>query len=168
MFGIGPGELFIICVVLIIAVGPDRLPQFMKTVGGTLRTLRQASRDIRTSVGIDEMMRPDPPPRPKPRPAPAQTQPRQAAPTPASVPEPVPEPDAAAAPASAPAPDAQGLTPSETVTKSDVAALFAAAHRPPPAARPAPEPVPEPAPAPDPSSSPNAAPPKPPRPTGES
>src|SRR4029079_5544784 len=80
---IGPGELLVICVVLIIAVGPERLPQFMKTVGGTLRTLRQASRDIRTSVGIDEMMRPDPPPRPKPRTPPAQTQPRaSAAPSP--------------------------------------------------------------------------------------
>jgi sec-independent protein translocase protein TatB len=73
MFNIGFGELAIICIVLIIAVGPERLPSMMKTLGKTLRTLRQASRDIRASTGIDELLREDfdlyapPPPR---RPAP--------------------------------------------------------------------------------------------------
>jgi sec-independent protein translocase protein TatB len=59
MFNIGFGELAIICIVLIIAVGPERLPSMMKTLGKTLRTLRQASRDIRASTGIDELMRED-------------------------------------------------------------------------------------------------------------
>jgi sec-independent protein translocase protein TatB len=59
MFNIGFGELAVICIVLIIAVGPERLPSMMKTLGKTLRTLRQASRDIRASTGIDEMMRED-------------------------------------------------------------------------------------------------------------
>jgi|GEM_PF-4163985 len=59
MFNIGFGELAVICIVLIIAVGPERLPSMMKTLGKTLRTLRQASRDIRASTGIDEMMRDD-------------------------------------------------------------------------------------------------------------
>jgi sec-independent protein translocase protein TatB len=59
MFNIGFGELAIICIVLIIAVGPDRLPSMMKTLGRTMRTLRQASRDIRASTGIDELMRED-------------------------------------------------------------------------------------------------------------
>jgi len=73
MFNIGFGELAIICIVLIIAVGPDRLPSMMKTLGKTLRTLRQASRDIRASTGIDELLREDfdlyaPPPPPR-RPA---------------------------------------------------------------------------------------------------
>jgi sec-independent protein translocase protein TatB len=68
MFNIGFGEMAIICIVLIIAVGPERLPTMMKTLGKTLRTLRQASRDIRASTGIDELMREDfdiytPPPR---------------------------------------------------------------------------------------------------------
>jgi sec-independent protein translocase protein TatB len=59
MFNIGFGELAVICIVLIIAVGPERLPSMMKTLGKTIRTLRQASRDIRASTGIDEMMRED-------------------------------------------------------------------------------------------------------------
>jgi sec-independent protein translocase protein TatB len=59
MFNIGFGELAVICIVLIIAVGPERLPSMMKTLGKTLRTLRQASRDIRASTGIDELMRED-------------------------------------------------------------------------------------------------------------
>lgn len=59
MFNIGFSELAIICIVLIIAVGPERLPSMMKTFGRTMRTLRQASRDIRASTGIDELMRED-------------------------------------------------------------------------------------------------------------
>jgi Tat protein translocase TatB subunit len=59
MGNIGFGELAIICIVLIIAVGPERLPAMMKTFGKTMRTLRQASRDIRASTGIDELMRED-------------------------------------------------------------------------------------------------------------
>jgi len=80
MFNIGFGELAVICIVLIIAVGPERLPSMMKTLGKTLRTLRQASRDIRASTGIDELMRedfdlyapikPNPPRRPAVIPAP--------------------------------------------------------------------------------------------------
>ncbi|HKU43042.1 MAG TPA: twin-arginine translocase TatA/TatE family subunit [Polyangiales bacterium] len=76
MFNIGFGELAIICIVLIIAVGPERLPSMMKTVGKTMRTLRQASRDLRASTGIDELLREDfdyhpPPPRPRPPEEPA-------------------------------------------------------------------------------------------------
>jgi sec-independent protein translocase protein TatB len=73
MFNIGFGELAIICIVLIIAVGPERLPSMMKTLGKTIRTLRQASRDIRASTGIDELLREDfdlySPPSPPRRPA---------------------------------------------------------------------------------------------------
>jgi sec-independent protein translocase protein TatB len=56
---IGIGELAVICIVFILAVGPEKLPTMMKTVGKTLRQLRQASRDIRASTGIDELMRDD-------------------------------------------------------------------------------------------------------------
>lgn len=89
MFNIGFGELAVICIVLIIAVGPERLPSMMKTLGKTLRTLRQASRDIRASTGIDELMREDfdlyapiknPPRRPAPLPAPPEPEPPPALP----------------------------------------------------------------------------------------
>ena len=59
MFNLGITELFVIGVILILVVGPDRLPTFMKTIGKTLRGVRQASRDLRKSVGFDDMMRED-------------------------------------------------------------------------------------------------------------
>ena len=71
MLGIGFGEFTLIILVLIIVLGPERLPGFMKSVGKGIRSLRQASRDIRTAVGIDEMMREDvvyKPPARKPEP----------------------------------------------------------------------------------------------------
>lgn len=57
MFGIGFGELVIILVVLLIAVGPDKMPTFMKAVGKGLREFRRATRELRSSVGIDELLR---------------------------------------------------------------------------------------------------------------
>jgi len=56
MFGIGFGELLIIIVVLIIAVGPQQLPSLMKTIGKTIRSMRQASQDLRDSIGLDEFV----------------------------------------------------------------------------------------------------------------
>ncbi|MET0389462.1 MAG: twin-arginine translocase TatA/TatE family subunit [Polyangiales bacterium] len=132
MFNIGFGELAIICIVLIIAVGPERLPSMMKTLGKTIRTLRQASRDIRASTGIDELLREDfdlytPPPaprRPAPIPTPAPALPANAdVPTepakPADAQTPTAPPDAAAAiaaklranPAPVPTPPAPVSTP---------------------------------------------------------
>ncbi|MFT3927125.1 MAG: Sec-independent protein translocase protein TatB [Myxococcales bacterium] len=59
MFGIGFGEMLIIAVILLIAVGPRQLPQLMKTVGKGMREVRRATNDLRRSTGIDELMRDD-------------------------------------------------------------------------------------------------------------
>ena len=59
MFNIGFSELVVICIVLIVVVGPERLPSMMKTIGKTIRSVRQASRDIRASTGIDDLLRED-------------------------------------------------------------------------------------------------------------
>lgn len=72
MFSLGFGEILVICVILILVVGPERLPTVMKGVGKTMRTVREASREIRTTVGLDELMRDDPP-RPYYRPPPPAT-----------------------------------------------------------------------------------------------
>src|SRR5690242_17630278 len=70
MFNLGFGEILVICVVLIIVVGPERLPSVMKSVGKALRTMRQASRDVQSTIGLDELWTDDvlnpPPPRPPP------------------------------------------------------------------------------------------------------
>jgi len=57
MFGIGFGEFVLLAVVLLIAVGPDKMPTFMKAVGKGVREFRRATRELRNSVGIDELMR---------------------------------------------------------------------------------------------------------------
>jgi len=77
MFGIGPTELAFFLVIVLLAVGPDKLPTFMKTVGKGLRQVRNASREFKDAIGLDDLMREDPfrappirPPRAKPVPVP--------------------------------------------------------------------------------------------------
>ncbi|MAQ18866.1 MAG: hypothetical protein CMN30_29225 [Sandaracinus sp.] len=60
MFGIGSGELLMIALVVLIAVGPKRMPDLMKAVGKGMRDLRKASSDLRKQSGIDDLMREDP------------------------------------------------------------------------------------------------------------
>ncbi|MBX3270443.1 MAG: twin-arginine translocase TatA/TatE family subunit [Sandaracinaceae bacterium] len=56
MFGIGATELVIIGVVLLIAVGPSRLPKLLKAVVSAYREFRRATRELRASTGIDEIL----------------------------------------------------------------------------------------------------------------
>lgn len=78
MFGIGPTELAFFLVIVLLAVGPDKLPTFMRTIGKGLRQVRSASRDFKDAIGLDDLMRegdpfrapPIRPPRAKPVPAP--------------------------------------------------------------------------------------------------
>jgi TatA/E family protein of Tat protein translocase len=57
MFGIGGGEMVVILILLLLAVGPERMPGFMKAVGRGMREFRKATREIRSTVGIDELLR---------------------------------------------------------------------------------------------------------------
>ncbi len=104
MFGIGPTELIFFLVILLLAVGPEKLPTFMRTVGKGMRQLRSASREFKDAIGLDELMREGDPFRappvrpPRARPVPAQSEQAQPqAPTPQpSKPPPVPRPSDAA------------------------------------------------------------------------
>jgi len=77
MFGIGFGEMLVIAVILLIAVGPRQLPSLMKTVGKGLREVQKASGELRRTVGIEQLLADDdlrdplrnPPPRHKLTPA---------------------------------------------------------------------------------------------------
>lgn len=79
MFGIGPTELIFFLVILLLVVGPEKLPTFMRTVGKGVRQVRNASREFKEAIGLDELMREgdpfrSPPVRqPKERPVPVQT-----------------------------------------------------------------------------------------------
>ena len=57
MFGFSFGELLVICVVALIAVGPKKLPGMLKTLGQWLRKLRNMTNDVRSQTGIDELLR---------------------------------------------------------------------------------------------------------------
>jgi len=57
MFGIGSTELALFLVIVLLAVGPEKLPTFMRTVGKGLRQVRNASREFKEAIGLDELMR---------------------------------------------------------------------------------------------------------------
>ena len=60
MFGIGAGELVVVLIVVLIAVGPTKMPTLMKAVGKGLREFRRASMELRKQSGLDELLRDDP------------------------------------------------------------------------------------------------------------
>jgi len=105
MFGIGPTELAFFLVIVLLAVGPERLPTFMRTVGKGMRQIRNASREFKEAIGFDELMREGdpfkaPPVRPpRARPVPVQSAPAEAAETKAT-PPPTPQTTEAASPES--------------------------------------------------------------------
>ncbi len=103
MFGIGPMELALFLVILLLVVGPDRLPTFMRTVGRGVRQVRGASREFKDAIGFDELMRegdPFRPPKvrqPAARPVPIEEASSQRRTTPPPIP-----PEAASVPPKAP------------------------------------------------------------------
>lgn len=56
MLGIGFGEFLIVAIVLLLAVGPKSMPLFMRSMGRGIRQVRQAARELRSQVGIDELL----------------------------------------------------------------------------------------------------------------
>ena len=92
MFGLGAGELLIIAVVVLLALGPDKLPAAAKKIGAGIRDLKKQTRNLQNTLEQDteigEAMRDlkyamrgqdPPPPRPKPRPVPTPVTEAQAA-----------------------------------------------------------------------------------------
>ncbi len=51
----------VVAIVILIAVGPGKMPNFMRAVGKGLREFRKASSELRRQAGLDDLMRdPDP------------------------------------------------------------------------------------------------------------
>ena len=59
MFGIGFWEMLMIGGLVLVAVGPERLPSMIKTIARLYRQARRAAQDIRQSTGIDDVLRDD-------------------------------------------------------------------------------------------------------------
>jgi len=55
--GIGFGELVVIGIVLLLVVGPKKLPEVAKDVGKGLKTIRKVSSQLRDSAEVDEIKR---------------------------------------------------------------------------------------------------------------
>ena len=59
MFGIGAGELVLIAIVVLLAVGPDQMPKMLRTVGRGMRQVRRATRELQSTVGVDQLLSDD-------------------------------------------------------------------------------------------------------------
>lgn len=59
MFGIGFWEMIVIAGLVLVAVGPDRLPGMLKQLARYYRQFRRTAEDVRASTGIDQMLRDD-------------------------------------------------------------------------------------------------------------
>ena len=53
MFGLGIGELILIAVVALLAVGPDRLPETARSIGRSIRDLRRQTTDLTSTLEKD-------------------------------------------------------------------------------------------------------------------
>ncbi len=56
MFGLGPAEVLIICIVALVVFGPSRLPKVGKMLGetvGNYKKFRSSASEIQTSVKKD-------------------------------------------------------------------------------------------------------------------
>ncbi len=124
MFGLSFGEIVIIAILALVLLGPDRLPEALKTAGKTLRDLKKATDGLKDQVekemysvekSIEKAMNaPDVPPVAK---AAMDASPRPVVPAPEASRENVPGLEAALVePMAAPAP-----APSEAAAPADTA-----------------------------------------------
>lgn len=57
MFGISLSEILLIAVVTLIAVGPQKLPGMLRSMGQWIARLRRLTTEVRAQTGIDEILR---------------------------------------------------------------------------------------------------------------
>ena len=57
MFGIGFSELIVLGIIVLVLIGPNQLPQVMKTVAKFVREITKAQRDFTRTVNQDADLR---------------------------------------------------------------------------------------------------------------
>jgi sec-independent protein translocase protein TatB len=57
VFGISFGELMLIATVALLVVGPQKLPQMLRTLGNWIARMRRVMTDVRSQSGIDDILR---------------------------------------------------------------------------------------------------------------
>ncbi len=53
MFGLGFSEILVIAVVILLVVGPEKLPEFMQMLGRNIRKIRNASDELKDNLKIN-------------------------------------------------------------------------------------------------------------------
>lgn len=57
MFGLSMSEILVIAIVALVAVGPEKLPGMLRTLGEWIRKIKKLSTDVRAQSGIDDILR---------------------------------------------------------------------------------------------------------------
>jgi sec-independent protein translocase protein TatB len=57
VFGVSLTELALIAVIMLIIVGPQKLPKLLRTVGEWIGKLRRLTTEVRAQTGIDDILR---------------------------------------------------------------------------------------------------------------
>ena len=52
-FNIGPFELLLVLVLVLLIIGPGKLPEVGSAIGKTIREFRKASTDVQDSLSVD-------------------------------------------------------------------------------------------------------------------
>ena len=55
MPSIGPAELFVVFVIALVVLGPKRLPEVGRQIGRMMREFRQATSQVRSEMGLDDI-----------------------------------------------------------------------------------------------------------------
>ena len=58
MFGLGPWELLVIFVVIIILFGPKRLPELARSLGRSIKEFKYASRELKEELDLNNIDEP--------------------------------------------------------------------------------------------------------------
>ena len=53
MLGLGMSEILLVCAVILIAVGPERLPQLMRTIGRHYGKMRRSADELRRAFVLE-------------------------------------------------------------------------------------------------------------------
>ena len=53
MLGLGMSEILLVCAVILVAVGPERLPQLMRTLGRHYGTMRRSADELRRAFVLE-------------------------------------------------------------------------------------------------------------------
>lgn len=54
MFGLGLGEILVICLFLLIFIGPKKLPELARGLGKGISEFKKASQDLKTEIMKDQ------------------------------------------------------------------------------------------------------------------